>query len=213
MLVENHWADSVEKHFPKTEEEFKGNLKEMDSEWQFPYGFCAIDGFHLPIKCPPGAGEAMKQYHNFKNLYSVISLALVDANYRFILASLGAPGNTHDSTLFQSSNLLSKIVSGVFYHLPCLVNIEDTSFPPLILGDGAFPIRTWITKPYGDAVLSERKRYYNYRLSSARMVSEGAFGKLKVRWRILSENVNVTKRPLKNGFSLCCVTQYLYRTR
>ena len=40
----------------------------------------------------------MKQYYNFKNFYSAVLLALVDAKYRFIWASLGAPGNTHDST-------------------------------------------------------------------------------------------------------------------
>ena len=66
----------------------------MDTEWQFPYAFSAIDGSHLPIKCPPGGGEAMKQYHNLKNFYSIILLALVDAKYHFIWASVGAPGNT-----------------------------------------------------------------------------------------------------------------------
>ena len=46
---------------------------------------------HLPIKCPSGGQEAMKQYYNFKNFYSVVLLGLVDANYRFIWASLRAP--------------------------------------------------------------------------------------------------------------------------
>ena len=46
--------------------------------------------------------EAMKQYYNFKNFYSVVLLGLIDANYRFIWASLGAPGNTYDSTYFQA---------------------------------------------------------------------------------------------------------------
>ena len=32
----------------------------MDAEWQFPYDFAAIDGNHLPIKCPSGGQEAMK---------------------------------------------------------------------------------------------------------------------------------------------------------
>ena len=51
----------------------------------------------------------MKQYHNFKNVYSVIVLALVDAKYRFIWAALGAPGNTHDSTYIQSTPLWENI--------------------------------------------------------------------------------------------------------
>ena len=33
----------------------------------------------------------MKQYYNFKNFYSVVLLALVDASYRFTWVSLVAP--------------------------------------------------------------------------------------------------------------------------
>ena len=65
-IIKNLWKDSVEKLFPKTEKEFNDSLREC--EWQFKYSFSAIDGSHLPIKCPPGGGEAMKQYHNFKKL-------------------------------------------------------------------------------------------------------------------------------------------------
>ena len=84
----------------------------MDAEWEFPYNFAAIDGSHLPIKCHSGGQEVMKQYYNFKNFYSVVLLGLVDANHRFIWASLGAPGNTHDSTYFQSTSLWDDITSG-----------------------------------------------------------------------------------------------------
>jgi len=61
-------------------------------EWQFAYAFAAVDGSHLPIKCPNGGAQSMKQYFNFKGFYSVVLMALVDAEYRFIWASVGAPG-------------------------------------------------------------------------------------------------------------------------
>ena len=68
-IVENFWGESVEKRFPKTEGEFRSACDDdMNAEWQFFYAFPAIDGSHFPIKCPPGGPEAMKQYHNFKNL-------------------------------------------------------------------------------------------------------------------------------------------------
>ena len=102
-IINNLWKDSVEQLFPKTEKDFNDSLHHMDCEWQFKYAFCAIDGSHLPIKCPPSGAEAKKQYHNF---YSIILLALVDTNYHFIWASIGARGNTPlHSTLFQSTNL------------------------------------------------------------------------------------------------------------
>ena len=87
MLLEEH----VEKLFPNTVEKVKTAMVDMESEWQFPFALSAIDGFHLPIKCPKGGSEAMKQYYNFKNFYSVVLLALVDASYRFTWVSLVAP--------------------------------------------------------------------------------------------------------------------------
>ena len=62
---------------------------------------------------------------------------------------------------------------------------QGVEIPPIILGDGAFPIRTWLQKPYGNAVLSEEQRYFNFRLSKGRLVTEGAFGRLKSRFRVL----------------------------
>ena len=40
-------------------------------------------------------------------------------------------------------------------------------------------------KPHGDAVLTPEKAYFNYYLSRARMITEGAFGKLKGKFRVL----------------------------
>ena len=62
VIVDMMWGEEVGKYFPKTDVEFAASMKDMDQEWQFPYAFAAVDGSHLPIKCPPGG--AMKQYHN-----------------------------------------------------------------------------------------------------------------------------------------------------
>ena len=107
-VVENLWIKFVSNLFPKNQGAFSKMMSEMDSEWQFPFFFSAIVGSHLFMKCPPGGPEAMKQYRNFKNFYSIILLALADPKYRFIWASVGTPGNTHDSTLFQSTSLWKK---------------------------------------------------------------------------------------------------------
>ena len=49
----------------------------MDEEWQFPCAYAAIDGCHIPIRCLPGGAEAAKEFHNFKNFYSIILMAIV----------------------------------------------------------------------------------------------------------------------------------------
>ena len=63
--------------------------------------------------------------------------------------------------------------------------VRDVTVPPLIVGDSAFPLCSWLLKPYTNAVLTPQQHYFNYRLSRARMVTEAAYGQLKGRWRVL----------------------------
>ena len=184
-IVKILWEESVTKLFPKREEDFRQTLTNMESEWQFKFVFAATDGSYLPIKFPPGGPEAMKKYHNFKNFYSVVLLALVDA------------GNTHDSTCFQSTHLFHEINERKI--LPEKFKfIGNTKIPLMILGDSTFPMKSWMCKPFGDAVMTEKKRYIIYRLSHSRMVSEGAFGKLKSRFRIFHRIYDSSKEFVKS---------------
>ena len=64
-IVEELWSE-VDHRFPKSDEGFKEKLLDMDAEWQFPSAFYGIDGSQLPIKCPNGGQEAMKQYYSLK---------------------------------------------------------------------------------------------------------------------------------------------------
>ena len=59
--------------------------------------------------------------------------------------------------------------------------VRDVTIQPLIVGDSAFPLRSWLLKPYTNAVLTPQQPYFNYRLSRARMVTEAAYGQLKGR--------------------------------
>ena len=199
VIINTFWDESVKKHFLTSEDEIRHVMGKFGEEWQFPYAFAAVDGSHLPIKCPNGGAQVMKQYFNFKGFYSIVLTALFDAEYRFIWASVGAPGNTHDSTSLQSTNLSRKIVEGDF--IPNVAQkIEDVEIPPFILGDGAFPLM----KPHGDAVLPDNKCYFNFRHSRARLVTEGAFGRLKSRFRVLYRKCECNKETVKL-YGLGCV--------
>ena len=59
-------------------------------------------------------------------------------------------------------------------------------------------------KPYGDPVLTPDKKYFNYRSSRNRMVTEGAFGKLNGRFRILHRKCESNKETVKI-MGLTCV--------
>ena len=189
---------------PKTEENVMKKMQDMEELWQFPCCWLAIDGCHIPKNCPPGGPQSCKEYHNFKNFYSIVMMALVDSNYRFIWGTCGFPGNSHDSIIFQSTNLWADIKEkGI---IPSIAKNENgTLIPPIILGDSAFPFQTWLMKPYGNAVLTPEQRYFNYRLSRARMVTEGCSGQLKGRWRILLRKCENSKDEMKATTLACMV--------
>ena len=66
-------------------------------------------------------------------------MALVDSKKQFIWANIGAAGNNHDSTVFQSTKLWAKIKNGV--KIPPNVQIvNNVEVSPAIIGDGAFPL-------------------------------------------------------------------------
>ena len=114
VIVELLWEECVSKFMPQSEVEFKNKIIDMEEMWQLPCCWAAIDGCHIPIKCPPGGLESCKEYHNFKNFYSVVLITLVDSHYRFIWGSCGYPGNSHDAIIFQSTDLWAKIQGGNF---------------------------------------------------------------------------------------------------
>lgn len=49
-------------------------------------------------------------------------------------------------------------------------------------------------KPFTNALLAPQQQYFNYRLSSERMVTEGAYGQLKDGGEFFLENVKADQR-------------------
>ena len=182
-------------------------LGDMEEFWQFPCCWAAIDGCHIPLKCPPGGLEACKEYHNFKNFYSIVLMGMVDSHYRFVWGSCGYPGNSHDAVIFRSTDLWSSIQDGF---IPLIgKTVGDATVPPLIVGDSAFPLRTWLMKPFTNAVLTPQQHYFNYCLSRARMVTEGAYGQLKGRWRLLLRKSESDRDHVRTATLACMVLHNL----
>ena len=197
-VIDCMWEESISKHMPRSEADFKEKIMDMDELWQFPYCWAGIDGCHIPLKCPPGGLQSCKEYHNFKNFYSIVLMAMVDSHYRFVWASCGFPGNSHDAIIFKSTDLWTRIQEG--HYIPNIgQSVDDVIVPPLIVGDSAFPLCSWLMKPHTNAFLTPQQRNFNYRLSQACMVTEGAYGQLKGRWRVLL-------RKCESGRDQVCMT-------
>lgn len=167
----------------------------MDEFWQFPCCWAAIDGCHIPIKCPPGGLEACKEYHNFKNFYSIVLMGLVDSHYRFLWGSCGFPGNSHDAVIFRSTDLWNSIKEGF---IPMIgKTVGDVTVPPLIVGDSAFPLRSWLLKPYANAVLTPQQHYLMYETFDGRGNFHGLHHRLFIAVTVPSANL-IHKLPAKH---------------
>ncbi|XP_072144203.1 uncharacterized protein [Dermacentor andersoni] len=145
-------------------------------KWNFPNVVGSIDGKHFAIQCPDMSGS---DYYNYKGFYSIVLLAVVDADYRFTLVEVGAQGRISDGAFFNESSIRDVFERGGVELPTTAVN----GWPVFMVGDAAFPLRTYLMRPYPGRQLDDRKRIFNYRLSRARRCVENAFGILVSRWR------------------------------
>ena len=66
------------------------------------------------------------------------------------------------------------------------VSISGVDVPLFIIGDSAYPLRSWLMKPFAhNSTLTQQQKTYKYRICKARIVVENAFGRMKARWRRL----------------------------
>lgn len=89
---------------PTTPDEWRKIADCFYNKWNFPHTCAAVDGKHVACRCPPNSGST---YHNYKGFYSIVLLAAVDADYKFIWADIG--GKYYSTINISGSGLFSCI--------------------------------------------------------------------------------------------------------
>eukprot|EP00102_Acyrthosiphon_pisum_P019169 XP_016656379.1 PREDICTED: uncharacterized protein LOC107882497 [Acyrthosiphon pisum] len=170
------------------EEKWKEIASEFWTSWNFPNCLGAIDGKHVTIQAPPNSGS---QYFCYKKTFSVVLLALVDAHYNFIAVDVGSYGKNSDGGILNHS-MLGKALEQNKLDIPEKAALPGTTneVPFVIIGDEAFPLKTYLLRPYpGKNLDCNEKRIYNYRICRARRVVENAFGILSQKFRIYNRRI------------------------
>jgi len=181
---------------PSSEEDFLEVAKGFEKVWDLPHCIGAIDGRHMHIKAPPNSGT---EFHNYKGTFSIVLLAVCDANYCFTLVDIGAEGSQSDGGVYRNSTLGKLIKNHEMPEpKPDKLPRSEHIFPYFYVGDEAFALTETFMIPFGKDYIKGsskpaiEKKIFNYRLSRARRVIENAFGILASRWRIF-------RRPMECG--------------
>ena len=95
--------------FPATEDDWVELAKEYEDKWQFPNCFRAMNGKHIALFNPHYGGST---YFNYKGFYSIVLLALVDADYKFMYVDIGCQGHISDGGVFRNCHLYKELSFG-----------------------------------------------------------------------------------------------------
>lgn len=126
------------------------------------------------IEAPPNTGSL---YYNYKKTFSIVLLALVDAQYKFTVVDIGASGKNSDGGILSHTNF-GKDLEKNKLNIPDDRTLPDMNvkLPYVIIGDEGFPLKNYLLRPYPGPQMSNdqrcRKKIFNERLSRARKVVE-----------------------------------------
>lgn len=175
LVVDAIWNNFYQQHLPVPDHRMLVEIATgFQERWNFPHAVGCLDGKHIRILCPKKSGT---MFYNYKNFFSVVLQAVADHRCRFIFVDVGGYGKQSDGGTLSASSL-STFLENCHTNLPPSSHIEGivTDMPFVILADDAYPLKTYIMKPYSRRNLSHEEKIFNYRLSRARRCVVCAFG-------------------------------------
>lgn len=141
-------------------------------------------------------------------------MAIVNANYEFIMVDVGTNGRVSDGGVIQNTKFYKKLIANELSlpgNSPLPNSNNDTPIPRVFVADDAFGLSRNIMKPFSKKNLSQDEIIFNYRLSRARRVVENAFGILCSRFRIFLTTINLKPKTVEYIVLASCVLHNFLR--
>ena len=132
----------------------------------------AIDCTHVAIRSP--GLERAELFRNRKGFFSINVQAICDANLIIRNLVVRWPGSTHDSRIFDNSEICAKF--------------DNHEVQGLLLGDNGYPLRQYLMTPLLHPATPAGRRY-NAAHTRSRVKIENLFGVWKRRFPCLSRTL------------------------
>lgn len=155
----------------------------------FPSVAGCLDGSHVLVR-PPKNDEA--SFLNRHHQHSINLLGVCGPNFEFLYLNANSGGRRHDAKVLRTSSLWRKFEQG------------DLPFQgALLLGDSAYPLRSWLMTPILGAQDRASQRY-NSAHAKTRNLIERSFAILKNRFHILQSGIRFHSMNLASKIIICC---------
>ena len=194
-------------------EDWRAIAAQFQERWNFPHCLGAIDGKHVVIQSPCNSGSL---FFNYKSTYSLVLLAVVDADYLFRVVDVGGFGRTSDSGSLRNSAFGEGLRDGTLNIPPdtAIPGAEQRGpLPYVFVGDAAFPLIPHLLRLFPGHHIPPERRVFNYRLSRARLVVECSFGHLASRWRMYRSVIGTSPEVAEVCVKATCVLQNFLRMK
>jgi len=134
-----------------------------------------IDCTHIEILKPVNRNPPPEKFFNRKGYYSLNCMMVCDHLKRIRHFTAKHVGSTHDSRIFNESNLRANLEQ----------NFDENS-PKVLLGDEGFPSSNVLLTPIRqDRIQNEKQSRFNIVHKRTRIIIEHTFGMLKKRFPAL----------------------------
>ena len=112
-----------------------------------PQAIACIDGKHVRIEYPT-LSETL--YYNYKGFYSVVLMAVCDANYGFSLIDIAQYGSNNDNGVLAASKMGELFEDNKMNILSSSKISESENFDCqyFLLGDEIFPLNSWLMRSF-----------------------------------------------------------------
>ena len=114
MIPEAIYAVLKEDHLkcPSSPKEWLEIAHLFEDRWQLPNCIGAADGKHIRMLHPRHSGS---EFYNYKGYYSIVLMAIVDADYKFIFADVGCQGRISDGGVLRNTTFWKALVQGRYF--------------------------------------------------------------------------------------------------